>query len=87
MNIASGEFSFTITEASLIKDSHPGPYVGPGLLHGHGLQCLREIDFIGKDDMHFLNGGGGCGKLDQWPLVVSFGQPSVRFQDLRVEPW
>jgi TldD protein len=87
MNIASGDFSFAITEARLIKDGRLGSYISPGLLHGNGLQALREIDFVGADDVRFLNAGAGCGKLDQWPLVVSFGQPTVRFRQLRVQPW
>ncbi len=87
MNIASGDFSFMITEARLIKDGCLGSYISSGLLHGNGLQALREIDFVGADDERFLNAGSGCGKLDQWPLVVSFGQPTIRFRKLWVQPW
>lgn len=87
MNIASGDFSFAITEARVIQDGCPGSYISSGLLQGNGLQALREIDFVGGDDARFLNASAGCGKLDQWPLVVSFGQPTVRFGKLWVQPW
>lgn len=36
------------------------------------------------DEARFLNAGAGRGKLGQWLLVVSFGQPTVRFHKLRV---
>lgn len=87
MNLLSGDFSFILTEARLIHNGNIGAYISNGLISGNGLQCLREIDFVGADDARFLNAGGGCGKLDQWPLVVSFGQPTVRFRRLRVDPW
>jgi TldD protein len=87
MNIASGDFSFIISEARLIEQGQLSAYVGPGLLRGNGLQCLHSIDFVGSDETRFLNAEAGCGKLDQWPLVVSFGQPTIRFRKLTVEPW
>ncbi len=87
MSIANGDFSFIIQEARIINDGVLGPYINNGLLHGNGLQCLRAIDFVGADNARFFTASVGCGKLDQWPLVVSGGQPTVRFRKLRVEPW
>ncbi|WP_426732831.1 TldD/PmbA family protein [Myxococcus faecalis] len=85
MNLLSGDFSFHLVEARLVRDGRAGPRVGPGVLSGNGLTALAHIDAVGADARN-LFATRGCRKLDHGPLPVSFGQPSVRFRELRVRP-
>jgi TldD protein len=86
MNLLSGDFSFYVVEAREIRDGRPGQRVGPGVLRGNGLEALAAIDAVGAD-IRNLFATRGCRKLDHGPLPVSFGQPSVRFRALHVQPW
>jgi len=86
MDLLSGDFSFFLNEAQLIQDGELGPLVGPAVLRGNGLTALRAIDAVGEDSKNLFS-TRGCRKLDHGPLHVSFGQPSIRFQHLRVDPW
>lgn len=85
MHMASGEFSFYIHEAREIRDGVIGAFVRPGLMRGNALEALRNIDAVGADNQSH-GAGGGCGKLDQGPLYISFEQPTLRFKRLSVEP-
>ncbi|QDE81494.1 TldD/PmbA family protein [Myxococcus xanthus] len=86
MNLLSGDFSFYVVEAREIRDGHLGRRVSPGILRGNGLEALAAIDAVGEDVSN-LFATRGCRKLDHGPLPVSFGQPSIRFRQLYVEPW
>ena len=86
MNLLSGDFSFYIVEAQELRDGRPGRMVGPGILSGNGLQALASIDAVGADFQN-LFATRGCRKLSHGPLPVSFGQPTVRFRQLHVQPW
>ncbi|ABF87852.1 TldD/PmbA family protein [Myxococcus xanthus DK 1622] len=85
MDLLSGDFSFYIVEAREIRNGRPGRRVGPGILRGNGLEALAAIDAVGADTKN-LFATRGCRKLDHGPLPVSFGQPTVRFRGLTVEP-
>jgi len=85
IHMLSGEFCFNLVEAREVRDGKLGAFVAPGLLRGNGLQALRDIDAVGADSAN-LFGVRGCGKLDQPSLPVSFGQPTVRFRHLTLEP-
>ncbi|WPB74605.1 metallopeptidase TldD-related protein [Archangium violaceum] len=86
MNLLSGDFSFYILEAQEIRDGDLGSLVSPGILSGNGLEALAGIDAVGADYQN-LFATRGCRKLDHGPLPVSFGQPTVRFRQLHVQPW
>ncbi len=86
MNLLSGDFSFYVVEAREIRDGRLGHRVSPGILRGNGLEALASIDAVGEDVSN-LFATRGCRKLDHGPLPVSFGQPSIRFKQLYVEPW
>ncbi len=86
MDLLSGDFSFYIVEAREIRNGRPGRRVGPGILRGNGLEALAAIDAVGADTKN-LFATRGCRKLDHGPLPVSFGQPTIRFRQLSVEPW
>jgi TldD protein len=85
MSIATGDFSFYVTEGRVVRHGEIGPPVRECTLRGGGLTALRQVEAVGADAGGWL-GGGGCGKLDQGPLIVSFEQPSVRIAALRVHP-
>lgn len=86
MNLLSGDFSFYVVEAQEIRNGRPGRLVAPGILGGNGLEALAGIDAIGADFQN-LFATRGCRKLDHGPLPVSFGQPSIRFRQLHLQPW
>jgi TldD protein len=86
VDILRGDFSFYIVEAQLIERGRAGPFIEGGVLRGNGLTALAAIEAVGHDWAPFF-GLKGCGKLDHGPLPVSFGNPSVRFSALEVQPW
>lgn len=85
MNVATGDFSFYVNEAHVVHGGEAGAFAAPCVVRGNALDALAAVDGVGRDAASFL-GGGGCGKLDQGPLVVGFEQPSVRIAALRVTP-
>jgi TldD protein len=42
---------------------------------------MMNIDAIGND-FKWINGAGGCGKANQFPLPVAFGSPHIRIQNV-----
>jgi TldD protein len=87
MDVATGDFSFHVLEGRRIERGSLGPPVQPLVISGNALDALAAIDAIGEDVEDFVPSGGGCGKLDQGPLFVSFGSPTVRIRELDVRPW
>jgi len=85
VSIATGDFSFYVDEGRVVRHGEIGPPAGACLLRGNGRAALERVEAVGADVEGYL-GGGGCGKLDQGPLVVSFEQPSVRIAALRLTP-
>lgn len=83
MNVASGSFSFYVDEGHCIAGGSLDHPLAGVVVSGDGLGALASIDAVGADSAHFM-AGGGCGKLDQGPLIVSFEQPSVRLRSLDV---
>lgn len=79
MNLLSGDFEFGVIEALLESDSGPAMRrVGPLLMSGNGLEVLAALRPGGTQ---VVAGGAkatkGCGKLDQFPLPVSFANSTV----------
>ncbi|MFI6850090.1 TldD/PmbA family protein [Kitasatospora sp. NPDC050467] len=77
----TGAFSFLALEGLLLRDGEAVGRLSDVVLDGDGLSALRDITAIGSDSRTFV-GGGGCGKLDQGPLIVGFEQPTVRIDGL-----
>ena len=82
VDITSGKFVFTCTEAYLIEDGRIGPAVKGATLIGNGPDVLTRISAIG-DDMTFDPGIGTCGKQGQG-VPVGVGQPTLRIDGLTV---
>ena len=82
VEITSGKFVFTCTEAYLIEDGKIGAPVRGATLIGNGADVLKRISAIG-DDMALDTGVGTCGK-DGQGVPVGVGQPSMRIDGLTV---
>jgi len=82
VDITSGKFVFTASEAYLIENGKVGPAVKGATLIGNGPQALTRIGMIGND-MRLDNGVGTCGK-DGQSVPVGVGQPTLRMDQLTV---
>lgn len=82
-DMGSGRFNLQVEEGYLVENGRVIAPIGGAMLSGHGPQVLRSIDRVGND-CQFLNYGYTCNKLDQFPLVVSVGQPTLRVSQLYV---
>ncbi|MGI3170561.1 metalloprotease TldD [Pseudooceanicola sp. C21-150M6] len=82
VDITSGKFVFSCTEAYLVKDGKRGAPVKGATLIGDGPEALKRIRAIGND-MALDPGMGNCGKAGQW-VPVGVGQPTVLIGGLTV---
>lgn len=82
VDIASGKFVFSASEAYLIENGKITVPVKDAVLIGDGPSVLRRISMVG-DDFSLDNGVGTCGKDNQW-VPVGVGQPSVLIDKITV---
>lgn len=82
VDITSGKFVFSCTEAYLVKDGKRGAPVKGATLIGDGPEALKRIRALGND-MALDPGMGNCGKAGQW-VPVGVGQPTVLIGGLTV---
>jgi TldD protein len=82
VDITSGKFVFSCTEAYLIEDGKISAPVKGATLIGHGPSALTRVQGIGND-MKLDNGIGTCGKAGQG-VPVGVGQPSLLIAGLTV---
>ncbi|RVT82791.1 metalloprotease TldD [Rhodobacteraceae bacterium CCMM004] len=82
VDITSGKFVFSCTEAYRVKDGKVGAPVKGATLIGDGATALTNIRAIGND-MALDPGIGNCGKNGQW-VPVGVGQPTLRIGGLTV---
>jgi TldD protein len=82
VDITSGKFVFSASEAYLIEDGKVGPAVKGATLIGNGPDALTKISMIGKD-LKLDDGIGTCGK-DGQGVPVGVGQPTLRMDGLTV---
>ncbi len=82
VDIVSGTFNFTASEAYLIEDGRVGPAVKGATLIGDGPSALRHVTMVGND-MRLDPGIGSCGKEGQI-VPVGVGQPSMLIEGLTV---
>ena len=78
----SGMSTFTIAPGLCwrIRDGQLAEPVRVAVMTGSVFETLGEIDGLSDAvEAPFLV-GGGCGKMEQWPLSVSFGGPYVRIR-------
>ena len=82
VDITSGKFVFSCTEAYRVKDGVVGAPVKGATLIGDGATALKHVRGIGND-MKLDPGIGNCGKAGQW-VPVGVGQPSLLIGGLTV---
>jgi TldD protein len=82
VDITSGKFVFTCTEAYMIEDGKIGKPVKGAILIGAGAEALKRIAMVGND-MALDPGVGTCGKQGQG-VPVGVGQPTLRINNLTV---
>jgi TldD protein len=82
VDITSGKFVFSASEAYLIEDGKVGAAVKGATLIGNGPDALTKITMIGND-LKLDDGVGTCGK-DGQGVPVGVGQPSLRMDGLTV---
>ncbi len=82
VDITSGKFVFSCTEAYEIKDGKLGAPVKGATLIGTGSESMQRISMIGND-MTLDEGIGTCGKAGQG-VPVGVGQPTLRIDGLTV---
>jgi TldD protein len=82
VDITSGKFVFSCTEAYLIENGRIGAAVKGATLIGNGPDVLTKVSMIG-DDMELDPGIGTCGK-DGQGVPVGVGQPTLKVDQLTV---
>ena len=82
VDITSGKFVFSATEAYLIEDGKVTVPVKGATLIGNGPDALTRVTMIGND-MRLDEGVGTCGK-DGQGVPVGVGQPTMRIDGLTV---
>jgi len=82
VDITSGKFVFSCTEAYRVKDGRIGAPVKGATLIGDGPTALQKVRAVG-DDMKLDPGIGNCGKNGQW-VPVGVGQPTLLIGGLTV---
>ena len=82
VDITSGKFVFSASEAYLVEDGRIGPPVKGAMLIGNGPDALTKVAMIG-DDTALDPGVGTCGK-DGQGVPVGVGQPTLLIEGLTV---
>lgn len=82
VDITSGKFVFSASEAYLIEDGKITHPVKGATLIGNGPDVLTRVSMVGND-LELDKGVGSCGKEGQ-SLPVGVGQPTLRVDGLTV---
>jgi len=82
VDITSGKFVFSTSEAYLIENGKIGAPVKGATLIGNGPDVLTKVSMVGND-LKLDTGVGTCGKEGQ-NIPVSVGQPTLRVDELTV---
>ncbi|MEX0852074.1 MAG: metalloprotease TldD [Bauldia sp.] len=82
VDITSGKFVFSCTEAYRIENGKVGPAIKGAMLIGNGPDALTRVKMIGND-LEFDPGIGTCGKNGQG-VPVGVGQPTLRIDQITV---
>lgn len=82
VDITSGNFVFSTSEAYLIKKGKISTPIKNITLIGSGLEVMKKISMVG-DDLKMDQGMGFCGK-DGQNIPVGIGQPSIKLDSLTV---
>lgn len=82
VDITSGKFVFSASEAYLIENGRLGAPIKGATLIGNGPDVLTRVSMVGND-LKLDDGVGTCGKEGQ-SVPVGVGQPTLRIDGLTV---
>ncbi|QOJ30689.1 MAG: metalloprotease TldD [Gammaproteobacteria bacterium] len=82
VDITSGKFVFSASEAYLIEKGRLGAPIRDATLVGDGPSVLRQVSMVGND-LRLDEGVGTCGK-DGQSVPVGVGQPTLRIDGMTV---
>ncbi len=82
VDITSGKFVFSASEAYLIENGKVTTPVKGATLIGNGPEVLTQVSMVG-DDLQLDSGVGTCGKEGQ-SVPVGVGQPTLKLDTLTV---
>jgi TldD protein len=82
VDITSGEFAFSASEAYLIEDGKVTAPVKGATLRGNGPQALKHVTAVGND-LELDPGVGICGK-DGQNVPVGVGIPTIKISEMTV---
>lgn len=82
VDITSGKFVFSASEAYLIENGKIGAPVKGATLIGNGPDALNKVSMVGND-LALDQGVGTCGK-DGQSVPVGVGQPTLRIDELTI---
>ena len=82
VDITSGKFVFSASEAYLIEDGKITRPVRGASLIGNGPEALKYVSMVGND-LKLDEGIGTCGKEGQ-SVPVGVGQPTLKIEGLTV---
>ena len=82
MDITSGKFVFSASEAYLIEDGKITAPIKGATLIGNGPEAMSQVSMVGSD-LALDRGVGVCGKEGQ-SVPVGVGQPTLKLDQLTV---
>jgi TldD protein len=82
VDITSGKFVFSTSEAYLIEDGKITRPVKGATLIGSGIEAMQQVSMVGND-LSLDRGVGVCGKAGQ-SVPVGVGQPTLKLDNLTV---
>tara|TARA_Y100000588_G_C14221820_1_gene911346 strand:+ start:192 stop:1634 length:1443 start_codon:yes stop_codon:yes gene_type:complete len=82
VDITSGQFVFSASEAYLIENGRVTKPVKGATLIGNGPEVMKQVSMVGND-LSLDKGIGVCGKAGQ-SVPVGVGQPSLKIDSLTV---
>lgn len=82
VDITSGEFAFSASEAYLIEDGKITAPVKGATLRGNGPESLKQVTAVGND-LELDLGVGVCGK-DGQSVPVGVGLPTIKISEMTV---
>lgn len=80
VDITSGQFVFTASEAYLIENGKVTQPIKGATLVGNGPEVLKKVSMVGNDLM-LDSGVGNCGKAGQ-SVPVGVGQPTLKIDQM-----
>ena len=82
VDITSGKFVFSTSEAYLIENGKVSAPIKGATLIGNGPATMKQVSMV-ADDLTFDDGIGTCGKAGQ-SVPVGIGQPTLKINQITV---